>query len=113
MKNISIITCGPGMKEVKTLYGQASDWIQNILERYNVNVNVVKGFEMGDLDPSSDSAWIITGSAHSVYDDFDKIHSEFVAMSAGMPKVASKLRGVLRTQKKLLELIFKNNNLGF
>ena len=32
----------------------------------------------------------------SVYDDFDKILSEFMAMSAEMPKVANKLREVLR-----------------
>ena len=71
MKRISIITNGPGMAEVKTLYGQASDWIKNILNKYdNIQVNVVKGYEMEHLDPSEDSAWIITGSAHSVYDDF-------------------------------------------
>jgi len=49
----------------------------------------------------------------SVYDDFNKILSEFVAMSAEMPKVAGKLRGVLRKRRKLLGLIFDNNNPGF
>ena len=49
----------------------------------------------------------------SVYDDFDKILSEFMAMSAEMPKVACKLRGVLRKRRKLLGLIFDNNNPGF
>ena len=48
-----------------------------------------------------------------VYDDFDKILSEFMAMSAEMPKVAGKLRGVLRKRRKLLGLIFDNNNPGF
>ena len=49
----------------------------------------------------------------SVYDDFDKILSEFMAMSAEMPKVAGKLRGVLRKRRKLLGLIFDDNNPGF
>ena len=49
----------------------------------------------------------------SVYDDFDKILSEFVAMSAEMPKVAGKLRGVLRKRRKLLGLIFDNHNPEF
>ena len=49
----------------------------------------------------------------SVYDDFDKILSEFMAMSAEMPKVANKLREVLRKRRKLLGLIFNNNNPGF
>ena len=48
-----------------------------------------------------------------VYDDFDKILSEFMAMSAEMPKVAGKLRRVLRKRRKLLGLIFDNNNPGF
>ena len=48
-----------------------------------------------------------------VYDDFDKILSEFMAMSAEMPKVAGKLRVVLRKRRKLLGLIFDNINPGF
>ena len=69
MKRISIITNGPGIAEVKSLYGQASDWIENILNSYtHLEVNVVKGYEMEELDPAKDDSWIITGSAHSVYD---------------------------------------------
>ena len=49
----------------------------------------------------------------SVYDDFDKILSEFMAMSAEMPKVANKLMEVLIKRRKLLGLIFNNNNPGF
>jgi GMP synthase (glutamine-hydrolysing) len=71
MRRISIITNGPGVSEVKSLYGQASDWIQNVLSSYDdLEVNVVKGYKMEHLDPNDDDAWIITGSAHSVYDDF-------------------------------------------
>ena len=71
MKKISIIINGPGISEVKSLYGQASDWIQKVLSQYDdVSINVVKGYEMEHLDANEDSAWIITGSAHSVYDNF-------------------------------------------
>ena len=42
LKRISIITNGPGIAEVKTLYGQASNWIQNILEGYNIKLRVGK-----------------------------------------------------------------------
>ena len=73
MKRISIITNGPGIKEVKSLYGQASDWIQKILSSYNLSISVVKGYEMEELNPTKDSAWIISGSAHSVYDNFEWI----------------------------------------
>ena len=49
----------------------------------------------------------------SVYDDFDKILNEFMVMSVEMPKVANKLRKVLRKRRKLLGLIFDNINPGF
>jgi len=48
-----------------------------------------------------------------VYDDFAKIHIEFIAKSPDMPKVANKLREVLRKRRKFLGLIFNNNNPGF
>jgi len=70
MKRISIIINGPGIAEVKSLYGQASDWVQNILEDYNITVKVVKAYEMEAISAKDDDAWIITGSAYSVYDDF-------------------------------------------
>ena len=95
MKNISIITNGPGIEEVKSLYGQASDWVTKILNDYNINVNVVKGYEMDDLDPEKDSAWIITGSAHSVYDGFDWIEY-----------LKSKLKDMLEFQKPVLGICF-------
>ena len=49
----------------------------------------------------------------SVYDDFAKIHIEFIAMSADMPKVANELKEILRKRRKFLGLIFNNNNPGF
>ena len=73
MRKISIIINGPGIEEVKSLYGQASDWVQNALSSYDIDVKVVKAYEMADLNPKLDDAWIITGSAHSVYDDLEWI----------------------------------------
>ncbi len=49
----------------------------------------------------------------SVYDDFAKIHIEFIAMSADMPKVANELKEILRKRRKFLGFIFNNNNPGF
>lgn len=70
MKKISIITNGPGIAEVKSLYGQASDWVQKVLQDCDINVQVVKAYEMEEFSPEIDDAWIITGSAYSVYDNF-------------------------------------------
>ena len=49
----------------------------------------------------------------SAYDDFAKIHIEFLAMSAEMPKVSKKLKEILRKHRKILGLIFNNSNPGF
>ena len=49
----------------------------------------------------------------SVYDDFAKIHIEFIAKSADMPKVANELKEILRKRRKFLGFIFNNNNQGF
>lgn len=73
MKKISIITCGPGVSEVKSMYGQASDWIEKKLSNYNVELSIIKGYEKGQLNTGIDDAWIITGSAYSVYEDLDWI----------------------------------------
>ena len=96
MKRISIITNGPGIAEVKSLYGQASDWIENILNSYtHLEVNVVKGYEMEELDPAKDDSWIITGSAHSVYDDFPWIDY-----------LRERLREMKQAQKPVLGICF-------
>ena len=47
------------------------------------------------------------------YDDFAKIHIEFLAMSSEMPKVSKKLKEILRKHRKILGLIFNNSNPGF
>tara|TARA_B100001540_G_scaffold263269_1_gene242982 strand:+ start:491 stop:1180 length:690 start_codon:yes stop_codon:yes gene_type:complete len=73
LKKISIIVNGPGIEEVKSLYGQASDWVQNVLSKYDIDLKVVKAYEMEEISVDLDDAWIITGSAHSVYDDFEWI----------------------------------------
>ena len=96
MKKISIITNGPGISEVKTLYGQASDWIQKVLSQYDdVSIKVVKGYEMEHLDANEDSAWIITGSAHSVYDNLPWIDY-----------LKEKLHEVKKTNKPVLGICF-------
>ena len=49
MKKISIIVNGPGIEEVKSLYGQASDWVQNVLSKYDIDLKVVKAYEMEEI----------------------------------------------------------------
>ena len=90
------------------LFRDHQDWVEELLQERRPNDLAKMNQEQLDqfMDAGMDRFF-------SVYDDFDKILSEFMAMSAEMPKVANKLREVLIKRRKLLGLIFNNNNPGF
>ena len=90
------------------LFRDHPDWLEELLQERRPNDLAKMNQEQLDqfMDAGMDRFF-------SVYDDFDKILIEFMAMSAEMPKVANKLREVFRKRKKFLGLIFNNNNPGF
>ena len=90
------------------LFRDHPDWLEELLQERRPKDLAKMNQEQLDqlMDAGMDRYF-------SVYDDFDKILSEFMAMSAEMPKVANKLREVLRKRRKFLGLIFNNNNPGF
>ena len=90
------------------LFRDHPDWLEELLQERRPKDLAKMNQEQLDkyMDAGMDRFF-------SVYDDFDKILSEFMAMSAEMPKVANKLREVLRKRRKFLGLIFNNNNPGF
>ena len=90
------------------LFRDYPDWLEELLQEHRPK-DLAK-MNQKQLDQFMDAGM---DRFFSIYDDFDKILSEFMAMSAEMPKVANKLREVLRKRRKLLELIFNNNNPGF
>ena len=90
------------------LFRDYPDWLEELLQEHRPK-DLAK-LNQKQLDQFMDAGM---DRFFSIYDDFDKILSEFMAMSAEMPKVANKLREVLRKRRKLLGLIFNNNNPGF
>ena len=90
------------------LFRDYPDWLEELLQEHRPK-DLAK-MNQKQLDQFMDAGM---DRFFSVYDDFDKILSEFMAMSAEMPKVANKLREVLIKRRKLLGLIFNNNNPGF
>ena len=90
------------------LFRDHPDWLEELLQERRPK-------DLAKMNQEQLDKFMDTGMDRifSFYDDFDKILSEFMAMSAEMPKVANKLREVLRKRRKFLGLIFNNNNPGF
>ena len=69
MKNILIISCGPGIDEIRKDFGHAIDWIQNGIDKKSYNFTSVDAYlNQVPFDPNIDG-WILTGSSSSVYED--------------------------------------------
>jgi len=73
MKHILILSCDPGLEDVRKEYGHAIDWIQRDIDSSKfkfTSMDVYRG-EIPNYDCGD--AWIITGASASVYDDLDWI----------------------------------------
>ena len=69
MKNILIVSCGPGIDEIRKDFGHAIDWIQNGVDKKSYNFTSVDAYlNQVPFDPNIDG-WILTGSSSSVYED--------------------------------------------
>tara|TARA_Y100000768_G_scaffold23885_1_gene16146 strand:+ start:182 stop:874 length:693 start_codon:yes stop_codon:yes gene_type:complete len=74
MKNVVILSNGPGLTEIINKYGHSSDWIPHIINNKNINFTIKKVYENDfDIDLNAD-AYILTGSKFSIYDDIDWIY---------------------------------------
>ena len=67
--NIIILSNGPGLPEVVSLYGHSSEWIPDSINQKNINYTVIKTYDNISFDYSNADAFIITGSKYSVYDN--------------------------------------------
>ena len=65
---IIILSNGPGLKEIVTLYGHSSEWIPNSITDKNISFKVIKTYETSNFNIENADGFIITGSKYSVYD---------------------------------------------
>ena len=63
-----IISAGPGMDEIRNIYGHAIDWISSFLTDPSLDITINHIYKNESFDQSEYDAWIITGSASSVLD---------------------------------------------
>jgi len=64
-----IISAGPGMDEIRNIYGHAIDWISSFLIHKSLDISINHIYKNESFDYSDYDAWIITGSASSVTDN--------------------------------------------
>ena len=72
---IFILSCGPGLPEVVSMYGHSSDWIPDSINRSSVKYTIIKVYENNSFNYSNADAFIITGSKYSVYENIPWIDS--------------------------------------
>ena len=61
-----IISAGPGINEIRNIYGHAIDWISSFLTDSFLDIDINHIYKNENFDHSKYDAWIITGSASSV-----------------------------------------------
>ncbi len=64
-----IISAGPGLDEIRGIYGHAIDWISSFIDDTSLEIHINHIYKNEDFDHSKYDAWIITGSASSVLDN--------------------------------------------
>tara|TARA_X000001036_G_scaffold440129_1_gene494739 strand:+ start:3776 stop:4471 length:696 start_codon:yes stop_codon:yes gene_type:complete len=117
MKEIIVISCGPGLDEVKEEYGHSYEWVQQVCLNSDIKFSQVNAYK-GDFPNLSDGdGWIITGSAKSVYDDIEwivelemlikkafDIEKPLLGICFGHQLIAQALGGVVEKNNKGWEL---------
>ena len=74
-KQVQIISCGPGLSQISSVYGHSFDWVTEMIKDKVPDIKIVKIYDNEVPSFELNSIWIITGSRYSVYDDIDWISS--------------------------------------
>ena len=112
-----IISAGPGMDEIREIYGHAIDWISSFLIDPSLHITINHAYKNEIFDYSKYDAWIITGSASSVMDNdqwISNLKNEIVyaynnsipilGICFGHQIISSALGGIVKKNKKGWEL---------
>lgn len=66
-----IISAGSGIEQIRDKYGHATDWITNLINISNIQIDISDIYKNDNFDHTYYDGWIITGSASSVIDNLE------------------------------------------
>ncbi len=66
---ISIVSGGPGLKEVRDIHGHSSEWVQQRINDDSIEYKIYHMYNGDKVSIDDSNGWIITGSASSVLDE--------------------------------------------
>ncbi len=66
---ISIISGGPGLKDVRDKHGHSSEWVQNRINDDSIEYKIYHMYSGDEVALDDTDGWIITGSTSSVLDE--------------------------------------------
>ena len=124
-KNIIVISCGPGLENVRNEFGHSYQWVQNSCNISDVNFFQSNAYK-GDFPALEDGdGWIITGSSKSAYDDIEwivelemlikrayEVQKSILGICFGHQLIAQALGGLVEKNKKGWELGSSNININ-
>jgi len=68
-----IISAGPGIEEIKLEHGHAIEWISSFINSPSIAISITHVYQNENFDESDYDAWVITGSAASVTENYSWI----------------------------------------
>ena len=92
---VNIFRNGPGLSDIVAQHGSSTDWLIQRADAKGVSFDVVDAYKSPYIDPEDGDAWVVMGSARSVYDKDDWIDN-----------LKSAIKGAITINKPILGICF-------
>tara|TARA_A100001011_G_scaffold400807_1_gene519165 strand:+ start:2470 stop:3162 length:693 start_codon:yes stop_codon:yes gene_type:complete len=80
---VQIVSCGPGLSEIRKKYGHSSEWISSMISSNSIDIDIVEVYNGCFPTIEDNTSWIIMGSRYSAYDKIDWIQELEIVIKKG------------------------------